>query len=57
MSNAKYFMILIVALVAGLWINIFHHVQISNEWHKAGIKFADVEAKLTHLEVLCLKGR
>jgi hypothetical protein len=50
-------MILIVALVAGLWINIFHHIQISNEWHNAGIKFADVEAKLTHLEALCLKGR
>jgi hypothetical protein len=55
MTNAKYFAVLVVALVVGLWINIFHHIQISNEWHNAGIKFAEVKAKLEHLERVCIK--
>jgi hypothetical protein len=57
MSNAKYFAILMTALAAGLWLNILHHTQISREWHNAGIKFAQVEAQIQHLEVLCLKGK
>jgi hypothetical protein len=57
MNNAKYFAVLIVALVVGLWINILHHVQISNEWQNAGIKFAEVKAKLEHLERDCIKAQ
>ena len=57
MSNAKYFAILIVALAAGLWINILHHTQISREWHNAGIKFSQIELQMKQLKVDCIKSQ
>ena len=57
MSPARYFVILIVALVAGLWINIMHHTQISREWQSANLKFDEIETQLEHLETACSKGR
>lgn len=57
MNAAKYFAILIVALVAGLWINIMHHIQISAEWQSANLKFDEIETQLEHLEAACINGR
>lgn len=56
MSAARYFAILIVALAAGLWIDITHHVQISHEWESANVKFDESETQLAHLKTVCSKG-
>jgi hypothetical protein len=55
MNAARYFAILIVALVAGLWINIMHHTKISHEWQNANLKFDEIETQLEHLESVCAK--
>jgi hypothetical protein len=57
MSQARYFAVLIVVLVAGLWINILHYVQISREWQSANQQFGEIETQLEHLETACIKGR
>jgi uncharacterized membrane protein YraQ (UPF0718 family) len=55
-SPARYFAILIIALVAGLWINIMHHTQISQEWQSANLKFDEIETQLKHLQSVCSNG-
>lgn len=57
MSQTHYFAVLIVVLIAGLWINILHHVQISREWQSANQQFCEIETQLEHLETACTKGR
>jgi hypothetical protein len=55
MSTARYFSILIAALVAGLWINVMHHTQISQKWQSANLKFDEIKTQLEHLESVCAK--
>ena len=57
MSDAKYFAILIVVLAAGLWVSILHHVEITQEWHDAGIKFSQLESQMKKLEADCGKSQ
>jgi hypothetical protein len=57
MSKMKYFAILAIVMVIGLWINVAHHVQISREWQNANLKFHDIETQLERLQSTCDRGR